>query len=149
MPALNKYGYKNNQLDLISAIPSNEEKYISFSKKILVEEYKMKNKKTGKIIDKQVMFEIRFIDTIAFMPSSLCSLVDNLKMSCISNIKELKTLYPEISKQYNDSEDTKFLTSLIFNKSFKMDADSLKSMRNAFKNTSEEFQDDNDFLLMI
>ena len=30
--SLNKYGYKEN--DIISCIPSNEEKYISFSKKI-------------------------------------------------------------------------------------------------------------------
>ena len=81
VPALNKYGYHDNEADLISAIPSNEEKYISFSKKIKVGEYQKKNIETKELETKNIMFEIRFIDTIAFMPSSLCSLIDNLKVS--------------------------------------------------------------------
>jgi hypothetical protein len=55
------------------------------------------------------MFEIRFIDTLAFMATSLCSLADNLKNEC-KNICE---------------------------------------MRETFKNTSSEFTDDKQFLLMI
>ena len=36
VPALNKYGYINTDEELLSAIPNNEEKYISFSKKVKV-----------------------------------------------------------------------------------------------------------------
>jgi len=61
--ALNKYGYKEN--DIISCIPSTEEKYISFSKKIKVDEYIYK----GKQVD--VYFEIRFVDTLAFLLDSI------------------------------------------------------------------------------
>jgi len=35
---LASYGFKNEEEDIISAIPNNEEKYISFSKKIIVDE---------------------------------------------------------------------------------------------------------------
>ena len=38
---LASYGFKNEEEDIISAIPNNEEKYISFSKKILVDENKI------------------------------------------------------------------------------------------------------------
>ena len=34
---LANYGFKNEEEDIISAIPNNEEKYISFSKKIIVD----------------------------------------------------------------------------------------------------------------
>jgi hypothetical protein len=47
IPALNRFGYKNNEQELISAIPCNEEKYISFSKDIKVDECYVKNKETG------------------------------------------------------------------------------------------------------
>ena len=79
--ALNSYGYTSKESDLISAIPNNEEKYISFSKKIKVDEYKKYNKDTKEYEIKPIMFEIRFLDTIAFMASSLCKLVENLKKS--------------------------------------------------------------------
>ena len=35
-----KYGYKSEDNEIITAIPNNEERYISFSKKIKVGEYK-------------------------------------------------------------------------------------------------------------
>jgi RNase P subunit RPR2 len=60
--ALNSYGYINDKKDLISAIPNNEEKYISFSKDIKVDEYQARNKKTGEYETKDIMFEIRFLD---------------------------------------------------------------------------------------
>ena len=50
----------------IKCIPNNEEKYISFSKDIVVDEYT--NKKGEKI---EIMHEIRFIDSFKFMASSL------------------------------------------------------------------------------
>ena len=57
----------------IKCIPNNEEKYISFSKEIVVGEYK--NKKGEKV---EVKHEIRFLDSFKFMASSLESLVGNL-----------------------------------------------------------------------
>ena len=66
--SLYKYGQK---IADITCIPNNEERYISLSKKIKVDEYyHLKNKKM-----EPVLFEIRFLDTIAFMNSSIESLV--------------------------------------------------------------------------
>ena len=58
----------------LSCIPSTEEKYISFSKKIVVDEYF--SKKMGKLFPKK--FEIRFIDSFKFLQTSLANLVSNL-----------------------------------------------------------------------
>ena len=55
----------------ISCIPNNEEKYISFTKQIIVEV-----SQDGRNID--VKRDIRFIDSFRFMASGLSSLVDNL-----------------------------------------------------------------------
>ena len=55
----------------ISCIPNNEEKYISFTKQIIVE-----ISQDGRNID--VKRDIRFIDSFRFMASGLSSLVDNL-----------------------------------------------------------------------
>ena len=57
----------------IKCIPNNEEKYISFSKDIVVDEYE--NKKGKKV---EVKHEIRFLDSFKFMASSLDSLAKNL-----------------------------------------------------------------------
>ena len=59
----------------LNCIPSTEEKYISFSKKIKVDEYK--SRKTGEMIP--VYFEIRFIDSFKFLQTSLANLVGNLQ----------------------------------------------------------------------
>ena len=67
----------------IKCIPNNEEKYISFSKDIVVGEYE--NKKGEK---KKIMHEIRFIDSFKFMASSLESLVENLAKSGLEKLKE-------------------------------------------------------------
>ena len=64
----------------ISCIPNNEEKYISFSKDIVVGEYTNKN---GKVI--AVKQQLRFIDSYKFMPSSLDQLVENLDKNCCVN----------------------------------------------------------------
>ena len=50
----------------LTCIPSTEEKYISFSKKIKVDEYK--SRKNG---------DIRFIDSFKFLQTSLANLVSN------------------------------------------------------------------------
>ena len=81
--SLFKYGYQHNKSDNISCIPNNEEKYISFSKNIKVDEYE---DKTGKM--KNVMYEIRFLDTFAFMASSIENLSNNLRSSSVDiNLK--------------------------------------------------------------
>ena len=59
----------------IKCIPNNEEKYISFSKDIVLGEYVKDGKKHV------IKHEIRFIDSFKFMPSSLESLVGNLAKS--------------------------------------------------------------------
>ena len=56
----------------ISCIPNNEDKYISFTKQIIVDTFS----KDGRNID--VKRDIRFIDSFRFMNSNLSSLVDNL-----------------------------------------------------------------------
>ena len=68
-------------------IPNNEEKYISFSKDIVVGKYK--NMK-GKIVE--VKNELRFIDSFKFMASSLDSLVGNLTKSGLEKLKETKKI---------------------------------------------------------
>ena len=67
----------------IKCIPTNEEKYISFSKDIIVGEYE--NKKGEK---KKIMHEIRFLDSFKFMASSLEGLVENLGKTGLEKLKE-------------------------------------------------------------
>ena len=67
----------------IKCIPNNEEKYISFSKEIVVGEYE--NKKGEKV---EVKHEIRFLDSFKFMASSLESLVGNLGLEKLIQTKK-------------------------------------------------------------
>ena len=57
----------------INCIPNNEEKYISFTKQILVDTF---TNKEGKLVE--VRRDIRFIDSFKFMASSLDNLSSNL-----------------------------------------------------------------------
>ena len=59
----------------LTCIPATEEKYISFSKKIKVDEYK--SRKNGETV--LLNFEIRFIDSFKFLQTSLANLVSNLQ----------------------------------------------------------------------
>ena len=68
----------------LSSIPT-EEKYISFSKKIKVDEYVHK-KKTNETVS--LNFEIRFIDSFKFMQTSLANLVNNLQSDEFDNLKK-------------------------------------------------------------
>ena len=71
----------------LSCIPSTEEKYISFSKKIKVGEYF--SRKMGKPFP--IKFEIRFIDSYKFLQTSLANLVSNLQPSDFKNLsREIK-----------------------------------------------------------
>ena len=69
----------------LNCIPSTEEKYISFSKKIKVDKYK--SRKTGEMVS--LNFEIRFIDSFKFLQTSLANLVGNLQPEDFHNTKEI------------------------------------------------------------
>ena len=69
----------------LNCIPSTEEKYISFSKKIKADEYK--SKRTGEMVS--LNFEIRFIDSFKFLHTSLANLVGNLQPDDFHNTKEI------------------------------------------------------------
>ena len=69
----------------LSCIPSTEEKYISFSKKIVVGEYF--SIKKGKPFP--IKFEIRFIDSFKFLQTSLANLVSNLQSSDFKNLNRV------------------------------------------------------------
>ncbi|PFX12742.1 hypothetical protein AWC38_SpisGene23254 [Stylophora pistillata] len=58
----------------IDCIPNNEEKYISFTKHVVVDKFFNKEKEK----DVEVKRELRFIDSFKFMASSLDKLVKNL-----------------------------------------------------------------------
>ena len=59
----------------LNCIPSTEEKYISFSKKIEVDEYKFR--RNGETVS--LSFEIRFVDSFKFLQTSLANVVSNLQ----------------------------------------------------------------------
>jgi len=100
--ALYKYGTKGQA---VSCIPNNEERYISFSKNVKVDEYYCKKDKKKK----DITFEIRFLDTIAFMNSSIESLVVNLKNGCDS-IEKLREAFPNTSNYFKDDNQFELMT---------------------------------------
>ena len=67
----------------IDCIPCNEEKYISFTKEIIVDKFINEEKK-----EVEVKRKIRFIDSFKFMATSLDSLVKNLPKESFKNITE-------------------------------------------------------------
>ena len=67
----------------ISCIPNNEENYISFTKQVIVEKFLNKEGK-----DVNVKRELRFIDSLRVMASSLDKLSSNLKIDQFVNLKE-------------------------------------------------------------
>ena len=71
---------------VLSCIPSTtEEKYISFSKKIKVDEYKLR--KNEETVTRN--FKIRFIDSFKFLQTSLANLVSNLQPSDFKNTNSI------------------------------------------------------------
>ena len=67
----------------IDCIPCNEEKYISFTKEIIVDKFINEEKK-----EVEVKRKIRFIDSFKFMATSLDSLVKNLPKDSFKNLTE-------------------------------------------------------------
>ena len=68
----------------LTCIPSKEEKYISFSKSIKVDEYM--SYKTDQMVP--INFEIRFLDSFKFLQTSLANLVGNLQPDDFHNTKQ-------------------------------------------------------------
>ena len=66
----------------IDCIPNNEERYISFTKRIQVGSYTSKKGET-----KPLHHQMRFIDSFKFMATSLDSLVNNLPKDAFNNVK--------------------------------------------------------------
>jgi len=66
----------------VTCIPNNEEKYISFSKEVVVDEF---SNKEGKHV--QVKRELRFLDSFRFMASSIDALSKNLSKEQCKNVK--------------------------------------------------------------
>ncbi|XP_072048278.1 uncharacterized protein [Amphiura filiformis] len=73
----------------IDCIPNNEEKYISFTKQIVVDSFVNKE---GKEVE--VKRDLRFIDSFKFMASGLSKLVDNL-----SNFPTMEKFFPSEEKR--------------------------------------------------
>ncbi|XP_072033379.1 uncharacterized protein [Amphiura filiformis] len=73
----------------IDCIPNNEEKYISFTKQIVVDSFVNEE---GKEVE--VKRDLRFIDSFKFMASSLSKLVDNL-----SNFPTMGKFFPSEEKR--------------------------------------------------
>ena len=79
----------------LDCIPSTEEKYILFSKKIKVDEYK--SRRNGETVS--VNFEIRFIDSFKFLQTSLANLVSNLQPSDFCNTNSIIKNNTKLLKQ--------------------------------------------------
>ena len=76
----------SNEKENIECIPNNEEKYITFTKNIIVGQY---TNKKGEVKDKT--FKIVFKDSYKFMLSSLGALVNNLPKNGFKNISKYYT----------------------------------------------------------
>ena len=83
----------------------HEEKYISFSKEIVVGEY---INKEGKKVE--VKHEIQFINSFKFMASSLASLVENLAKSDLSKFIHTKK---EFGKNMSSLQKKEFIHMII------------------------------------
>ena len=67
----------------VEVIPTNEQKYISFTKFSQVDIYKDTNGK-----DKNIYFRLRFVDSLKFMNSGLATLASNLPKNKFKNLEE-------------------------------------------------------------
>ena len=76
----------SNPKENIECIPNNEEKYITFTKNIIVGQY---TNKKGEVKDKT--FKIVFKDSLKFMSLSLGALVNNLPKNGFKNISKYYT----------------------------------------------------------
>ena len=78
----------------IKCIPKTEEKYISFTKEIEVDEFRGKDGKK-----KKVKRELRFLDSFKFMASCLDKLVKGLGKDGFRNLHLMSTCYTKEQKE--------------------------------------------------
>jgi hypothetical protein len=78
----------------IKCIPKTEDKYISFTKKIEVDEFRGKDGKK-----KKVKRELRFLESFKFMASSLDKLVEGLGKDDFRNLDLMSTCHTEEQKE--------------------------------------------------
>lgn len=97
--------YHGSSQGHVSCIPNTEEKYLSFSKKIIVDIYE--DNETGSI--RPIFFEIRFIDSYAMLNTSLEELVENLKKDT-TDVCELRKLFVNTSKAFPVDADFLIMT---------------------------------------
>ena len=76
---IKELGFSEGNID---CIPKNEERYISFTKRIQVNSYTNKKGET-----KPLYHKIRFFDSYKFMAASLDSLVNNLPKDAFNSVK--------------------------------------------------------------
>ena len=70
----------------VDAIPHNEQKYMSFTKKVLVDEKEVEENGEKKI--KKVYWKLKFLDSMNFVKGSLEGLVGNLGQSQLNHMKK-------------------------------------------------------------
>ena len=83
---IKKIGCSINKKENIKCIPYNEEKYLTFTKTIIIGQY---TNKKGEVKDKS--FDIVFKDSLKFMSSSLGALVNNLPKDAFINLNKYYT----------------------------------------------------------
>ena len=71
----------------IGCIPMNKEKYISISRRVIVYGCEKKEKEKGKVQKVKLTRDLRFIDSLRFMPSSLYALPKNLSKEQCKNVR--------------------------------------------------------------
>ena len=73
----------------VGCIPRNEEKYITFSKRVLVDTIVKTVKRKGKEKEINIYSNLRFVDTVNFMQTSLEKLVGNMERSDFKKHKQV------------------------------------------------------------
>src|SRR5271163_369249 len=144
----------------INIIPNNMEKYMMFS---VGSEIKYFDKKIG-VEKTSVIHRLTFIDSLQFMPSSLSSLVDNLKSSGLDKFKYLnqefksdleiltrKGIYPynflddwtKFDVECKDLKIEDFKNDLTDEKNWKSSSDIFSSVKSFFEDFKNDLTDEN------
>ena len=126
----------------IGIIPNNMEKYMSFS---VGTKYSYFNKSADKEVKREI-FNLRFIDSFQFMPSSLAQLVSDLKNAALAPA-DIVDKFKYASQEFGDNVDImtrKGIYPYTFMNGYdKFDVDPRSLSKNDFTNdlTNEEISD--------